>query len=578
MDTMMDIDDVRGLLQRRKKIFMVTFLFIFALIGSRALILPSIYRSQATILIEAQQIPENYVTSTLASYAEERLDLVTRHVMSRSKLLEVIKKFNLYPEKRDSHSRVDIVKKMSSDITLETILTDVINKRTGKARQAITAFTLAFKGKDPTIVQRVTNELASLYLKEEAETRERLVSSTTAFFEQEAEQLKKTIQELENEISQFKKAHVGDLPEHNTINFQRLVQLEEELKRVNLNIRTVQERRIRLKEQSANVDPRNSAMDLSVRLQHLRLQLISLRSTLSERHPDIKQLKREIEGLENQVEQSDHSVAMIRRLTERWDHLGALKTALSPKHPDVVKLSKEVELMLKIMSSGSKEAAITAAFEEKPDNPAYVNLKTQIATTEVELNGLHEEKRRIKEMIARYQKKIENSPLVEKEYNKLTRDYNNAKQKYSEIMSKFMEAKIAQGMVKTQRGERFTIIEPAHFPEKPYKPNRMAILLIGFVLALGAGIGLVLTREMIDTSIKTPKDLRKIIDLPVLSVLPLMQTDEEQSHRRIKRILIVVIAIGVIVGASSYVHRNIMPLDPLWAKIQSKLMTLGDIF
>ena len=63
--------------------------------------LPPVYLSQSTILIEAQQIPEDYVKSTITAYVEERLQVITHQVMTRAKLMEIMNQFNLYPEMRD---------------------------------------------------------------------------------------------------------------------------------------------------------------------------------------------------------------------------------------------------------------------------------------------------------------------------------------------------------------------------------------------------------------------------------------------------------------------------------------------
>ena len=53
-----------------------------------------------------------------------------------------------------------------------------------------------------------------------------------------------------------------------------------------------------------------------------------------------------------------------------------------------------------------------------------------------------------------------------------------------------MEAKVATGLEKEQKGERFTLIEPPRLPIKPFKPNRLAIMAIGscWGSALGSGL------------------------------------------------------------------------------------------
>ena len=130
-------------------------------------------------------------------------------------------------------------------------------------------------------------------------------------------------------------------------------------------------------------------------------------------------------------------------------------------------------------------------------------------------------------------------------------------------------------MEESQRGERFTIIDPAQLPEKPFKPNRIAIILISFVLALGAGVGLAAVQESFDASIKTADQINAATGLPVFSVISLMETDEERRARRIKRILFVFGAIGVIIVALVLVDRLVMPLDILWIKIQRRMMMMG---
>ena len=54
------------------------------------------------------------------------------------------------------------------------------------------------------------------------------------------------------------------------------------------------------------------------------------------------------------------------------------------------------------------------------------------------------------------------------------RDYQNAQAKYQEVMNKLMEARISEGMEQHQKGEKFTLVDPASFPEEPIKPKKQA--------------------------------------------------------------------------------------------------------
>ncbi len=494
-------------------------------------------------------------------------------------MLEIINRFGLYPEMQGRKTTEEIVEEMREAIHLETISTDVIDKRTGRSTAATIAFTLSYEGKDPSTVQKVANVLASLYLEENLKNREQRASDTTAFLQQELDGLKGQVVLLENKITEFKKAHMGELPEYGAVNMQNISKLNRDLDQVNMQLRSLQDRKVYLEGQLANVDPLlplvtdegKTVMNPTDRLKYLRLQLISLQSTLSEKHPDIMKLNRQITELEAQVSDSNDSLLNVKRLDELKNQLADMTTRLSPKHPDVVKLKKEVDALSKEVESFKTEKAVLTVSEQKPDNPAYISLRTQIASAEMEMKSLLEEKQKLTREINDYERRIANAPLVEKEYIELTRDYETAKFKYNEIMNKLMEAKVAQGMEESQRGERFTIVDPAQLPEKPHKPNRVAILLIGLVLAMGSGVGLAAVKENLDQSVKTREDLLRLTGARVLSTIPYLQTAEERRARRLKRVLWVAIVVAAAAVILVLVHLLVMPLDILWIKVQRRL-------
>jgi hypothetical protein len=206
-----------------------------------------------------------------------------------------------------------------------------------------------------------------------------------------------------------------------------------------------------------------------------------------------------------------------------------------------------------------------AGIENAPDNPVYINLKTQIRIAEVELHDLLPERKKLESMISEYRKKIEKTPFVEKEYNKLKRDYETAKNKHTEIMNKLMAAQVAQKMEKKQHGERFIIAESPRLPEIPYKPNRFAILLIGFTLAMISASGVSLALEMFNSSIKTPSELNSTSEAPLLAVLPYVENDWEKRCRKIKLAFeVVAIALATILVLIIAYH----PIQPLEAVLK----------
>ena len=577
MDQTLRPQDIKGILRRQWKLFIAAFCPVFLVAVFIAFILPPVYMSETTILIEEQQIPQDYVRTTVTSFVEERLQIITQQVMSRTKLLEIIQQFNLYKDELEQQTTDTVIEKMRKNIKLEKISAG------GEGGNSNTiAFTLSYEGESPATVQKVTNVLASLYLEENVKARARSASTTTDFLQKEMEGIGKEIDNLEEQISKFKEAHMGELPEYTAVNLQTIERLNRDLDQLNMSLRTLQERKIYLQSQLAAINPNipiltpegTAAPGPQARLTMLQMQLAALEANHSSKHPDVIRLRREIAHLERLVQRQassnappvqtgeDPQVGLIQAQAE----LIELKSKFGPKHPDVIKKQKEVAALAQRTSNGGETPAA-----EQPTNPTYISLQTQLTTTELDIAVIQKQIPELKQKIERYQGRIESAPHVEKEYNQLIRDYETARHRYNETMAKLMEARVAQGMEETQKGERFEIVEPANLPEEPYKPNRTGIIMVGLVLALGAGAGLAFMRETLNNSVKTPEALAQS-GLLLLSTVPLMATAQQKKKKRMIIGFLFLATLGVLVVGLIVVHFWIIPLDILWIKINRRIM------
>src|SRR5271157_2830353 len=161
------IDDVIKVIKKRRWGFIVPVLALFLLSVLVLMIWAPVYRSTSTILIEEREIPPEYVMSTVTSYAEQRLQQINQRIMSSTRLMEIINRFNLYADKRSKVTTEEIVNNMrKKDIKLEPVSANVVDPRSGHAQEATIAFTVSYEGENPQVVQQVANVLTSLYLEE----------------------------------------------------------------------------------------------------------------------------------------------------------------------------------------------------------------------------------------------------------------------------------------------------------------------------------------------------------------------------------------------------------------------------
>ena len=75
-------------------------------------------------------------------------------------------------------------------------------------------------------------------------------------------------------------------------------------------------------------------------------------------------------------------------------------------------------------------------------------------------------------------------PVREQQLTALSRDYEIAKANYKSLLDKRIAADMATDLERRQQGERFTMIDPAQPPAKPFSPDRVPWAALGCALGL----------------------------------------------------------------------------------------------
>jgi uncharacterized protein involved in exopolysaccharide biosynthesis len=568
----LDFSDYVGAFRRRRLSIFVVAVTIFVMGALAALLWPSTYRSSATILIQEQDIPPELVQSTVTSFASQRIQAISQKVMARPNLMEIIDQYQLYEDKRQRLTTEEIIEEMRDNIGLDMIQADVVDPRSGRPTSATIAFQLSFSGENPTQVQRVANELMSLFLKENLKERSEKASETFMFLSNESERLNKKISVQEENMAAFKEQHVYTLPELSQLNQQFMERTERELSDIGGQIRAQEQTRIYLQAQLVQLKPYgvDISLDPATRLQALRTEYLGLLARYSSEHPDIIRMKREIEGLEQETGGVDSSAEQLKQIEALRGELATMRKKYADQHPDIVKLERQIKALEGSVSSTPKTSSLASAAADNPDNPAYIQLAAQIEAADTEIHSLQEKKQRLKGKLADYEQRLIESPQVEREYRTLARDLQNAIDEYQGVQAKQISAQIAQQLEKESKGERFVIVEPPLLPEEPVSPNRPAILFLSFVLALGCGIGYAAVAESLDDSVRGGKSLFITIGAAPLAVIPYLETDTEASRRKRRMASKATAAAAAIILAIAMLHYFWTPLDVLWYKALRK--------
>ena len=533
-----------------------------------AVLLPPTYQSTATILIEQQEIPQELVRSTITSFADQRVQVISQRVMTSQNLLQIIERYDLYPKIRKTKPREYVLKQMKDDVRMAMISADVIDPRSGRPTRANIAFSVAYANRSPELAYKVANELTSLYLNENSSSRTKQAEQAASFLKTEADRLSAEIAELDARLAQFKSAHSESLPELSMLNQSGVERTDSELRDVDNRLGTLDQQRHLIEAQLAQLNPSATLFADSgqriltpeERLKVARSQLAGATARYSADHPEVLAAQREVAGLEQQVTADTDVNDLNRRLESLRGTLAADRERYAPEHPEVRRLEREIASI-----EGQIAAAPTVARRQptKPDNPAYIQVKGQLDALLSERETLVRKQSDLRAKRANYEARLAGAPVVERDYRTLMRDSENARIKYQEVRNKQMEAEVSQNLETERKGERFTLIEPPLPPEQPISPKRGLILLMGLLLSTALGMAAGWFAESSGGTVRGPDDLRRLLTVPPLASIPVITTELEKGSERRRRWGMLGAGLVSLVLIVALFHFFYMPLDVL---------------
>jgi len=245
-DQGLDLWSYAAILKRRKILLILPFILVLAVGFVITMMLPPIFRSEARILVESQQIPTELVRPTVTAGAKERIQIIEQRVMTRENLLGIVEKFQLFPGKRQSLSGTELMDMMVARARMQPLELE------SRRRNDLTiALTVSFEYEVPQIARGVANELVTLILAEDARNRTNRASETTRFLSREVKKLETDLGTIEGQIADLKRKTVDAVPERVLL---QLATLRAELSEKSGIYSSAHPELIRLKRQIASLE------------------------------------------------------------------------------------------------------------------------------------------------------------------------------------------------------------------------------------------------------------------------------------------------------------------------------------
>lgn len=474
-DTPSTLGDYVSIL-RRRRIYLLTVVPASLLLAVYlAFALTPSYRSSSTILLESSSIPPELVQTTVSSYADQQIELISRRVLTPENLESVVKATDPYPGE-SGLSTHDKARQVISDTTIERV--DPI---TLEVLDESNAFSIHYHNANPKLAARVAQQITDLFLADNRKSRSERANAAYEFLLQQSRDVERRIGEVDQRIAQFKARHGDALPEAQVRNQAAADRATGDLMDLEGRIRAAEERLALLNVELSKLNPMlgSTAGNMQTELATLQGQLADARVRYTPDHPDVKRLQRQIEAL-------------------------SAKAAADPGSARVV-----------------------------PTNPDYIGVQSQINAVQREIAALQQSAGRARSQIYGYEAGMAAAPTVEREYAELTRTRDVLKSQFGDIQTKLREADIARNLETEQKGDKFSQIRVPFVAATPYSPNRIGIILLGIILGGGLAVGLAALAESSDPSVRGTRDLAAITKIPAIASVPVMYNARDERRRQV---------------------------------------------
>ena len=528
----METSDYLEILRRRKWYILFSSLLILFGASVYCVVAPEKYKSSTTILVIPQKVPEGYVRSTISSPVGERLSTIWQQVLSRTRLIAVMDELGLYKEERKKLPAEVVVEMMRKTVEIQIASASNRERSRGRGQESSDdAFTLTVTHESPQMAMMTASRLASFFIDENLKSREQQAVGTSEFLESQLQETKVRLEAQEERVKEYKLRFMGELPQQLQANLQILSRLQDQMR--------------------SNSDVTRQALDRKVNIEAQIGVLEAQLNTIAAQMSAAERAAREAVtgGSEAPFPSVVPTATLANELTAKKSQLAALSAKYTEKYPEIRRLKEEVaqlekrlaEAIVKEGSAGNVAVPMggppTAGIGANSQAPGarerdeILRQRAQSTALDSEIASLRKDRQGTEKAIAGLEARIEKSPRREQDMVVLTRDYENLKTSYNDLLKKKLDAEVSQNLEKRQKGEQFQIVDPADLPQAPFTPNRPKVFGIAFAAAMLIGFGGAIGFELINPTLRGKRDFQHFFQVPVLASIPVIRDNEYQARK-----------------------------------------------
>lgn len=493
---------LRGMWKYRRLGVLVAW--VVAAVGSVVVVsMPDRYEASARVYVDTQSILRPLMSGlAIQPNVEQQISMLSRTLISRPTVEKLIRMADL-----------DLAAKSKAE--QDKLIDDVTSSMAIRSTGRDNLYTLSYRGESPDKALRVVQSLLTIFVESSLGDSKTDSASARRFIEDQIKNYEARLTEAETRLKDFRLRNIEMQSQGGLDMAGRMAEIASTLNQARLDLREAESARevARRQLEQARITMRSSPSgsgfatpELDSRIDEIKRNLDALLQRFTEQHPDVVNGRRLLRDLE---EQRTREVAQLK-----------------------------------------KDAQDNPTLPSMESNPVLYELSRVLAASEVQVAGLRSRVAEYESRANRSREQLKVAPQMEAELAQLNRDYEIYRKNYEDLVARRESITLSGELDSASSVAEFRVIDPPRANAKPVAPNRVLLLPVALLAALGAGLGVAFLMSQIRPVFFDANTLRTSSQLPLLGVVTLVKTDalRRKEARSLKRFLAAVVALVLLIA------------------------------
>ncbi len=468
--------------------------------------LPNKYESSAQVYADTEAMSNPLLRGiAVQPDVDARLRIITHTLLSRPNLESVAEQTGLSLRATTPDAKNALLVKLGATVKIASAGTANL-------------YNLSYSDPDPAMAQKVVQALLQILMNNTLGANNASTQTAQSFLQQQVTDYGQRLNDAEQKLAEFKRAHVGYIPDQGGSGyFERLQAAETRLQDLQSRYDTAVAGRATIRQQ--------------------------MQAMASAPGP---------QGIDPRTQEIDQQIATYKK------HLDKLLLTYTEQYPDVISTRRMIAELQARRKALRGSPVSSSAMGVASDNPVYQDMQKSLYTNAVSIKTLTTQIALQKQQIAGLKGNVDTMTGVQADLQQLTRNYTVTKTQYDELMQRLNTAQLSQDATQSGNNLKFRVIDPPMTPLQPASPKRGLLLLLVFVFAAGFGGAFAYFMHMLRPVFIGMQRLQQFGGFPVLGSISVLASParERERHREViglcagAGMLVVVLALGVVFSSS----------------------------